>query len=192
LNKAEKEENKVQKEKEQQNAVSTMGLDDGDVVGESAEHSCNIVRVCHRIKVELDGNEVNSKGGRDEVWALIEFESYNPDQPEPMLVPPRRTKKWKRFEAESDLSDFIRRDTGEPLSLPPPSLSVQQSQKIQESAKQSVSQITEEFRRYRVKAEMTRKQQDSQIRELQRCNAETAKRRIQGNDAVSIVMLTCE
>ena len=162
-----------------------MGMDDGDVVGESAEHSCNILRVCHRIKDQLEAHESNSKGGNEEIWALIEFEIFNPDQPEPMMVPPKRVKKWKRFDAESDLSDFIRRDTGEPLSLPPYSLSVQQSQRIQDDAKQSISQITEEFRRYRVKAEMARKQADAHIRELQSRKLENTKRRIEGHDGVS-------
>ena len=48
---------------------SMMGMDDADVVGNSAEHSCNIVRVCQRIKVELGQYEQqkstnNSLSGR--------------------------------------------------------------------------------------------------------------------------------
>ena len=77
-----------------------MGMDDADVVGNSAEHSCNIVRVCQRIKVELGQYEqqksTNSNGKNEEIWALVEFEMFDADQPEP-LVPPKRIKKWKKF-----------------------------------------------------------------------------------------------
>jgi hypothetical protein len=170
---AEVDESKRQLEVEERNAINTMGMDEGDVVGESAEHSCNIVRVCQRINVELEAHEYHPKGGNEEIWALVEFEMFNLDQPEP-IVPPKRTKKWKRFDAESDLQDFIRRDTGEPLSLPPYSLTPQQSARIQEEAEQTVTQITDEFRRYRVRAEMARKQADSQIRDLQSNHVEIA------------------
>jgi hypothetical protein len=160
-----------------------MGMDDADVVGNSAEHSCTIVRVCQRIKVELGQHEQNAKNTSEEIWALVEFEIYDPDQAEP-IVPPKRTKKWKRFDKESELQDFIRRDTGEPLQLPPSSLTPHQSSQLQEEARQSVSKITEEFRRFRVKSEMSRKQADSQIRDLQSSNVESAKKRIEGQDVV--------
>jgi hypothetical protein len=180
---AESERYKWQLEKEEKDAATMMGLDDADVVGEPAEHSCNIVRICQRIKVELEAHELNAKGGSEEIWALVEFEIFDPDQPEPAL-PPKRTKKWKKFDADSELSDFIRRDTGEPLTLPPYSLAPPQSARVQEEAKKSVSHITEDFRRFRVKSEMARKQADAQIRDLQSNNVESAKRRIEGQDVV--------
>eukprot|EP00525_Craspedostauros_australis_P004522 CAMPEP_0198118884 /NCGR_PEP_ID=MMETSP1442-20131203/23422_1 /TAXON_ID= /ORGANISM="Craspedostauros australis, Strain CCMP3328" /LENGTH=313 /DNA_ID=CAMNT_0043777227 /DNA_START=159 /DNA_END=1096 /DNA_ORIENTATION=+ len=157
------------------------GMDDADAVGDAAEHSCTIVRVCQRICVELLPHEVNPKGERNEYWALVEFEVYNPDQPE--HVAPKRLKKWKRFDVESDLQDFVRRDTGEPIVLPPPSLTPQQSAQIQEDAEKKVSEITEEFRRFRVKAEMGRKQADQHIRELQNSKVETTKRQIEANNS---------
>ena len=174
-----------------------MGIsgDDGDGVGDSAaEHTCQIVRVCQRIKVELD-TTTSTNGGTaagDEIWALIEFEIYDPDavstgNGSTYMIDDqtaKRTKKWKRFETETELSDFIRRDTGEPITLPPYSLTPQQSSKIEGEAKKSVSQITEEFRRFRVKAEMARKQSDAQIRDLQSNNVESAKRRIENKDVV--------
>ena len=177
---------KKQLEKEERDASAMIGMDETDVVGDSAEHSCNIVRVCQRIKVQLEAHELNAKGGNEEIWALVEFEIFDPDQPEP-ITPPKRTKKWKKFDAESELSDFIRRDTGEPLTLPPYSLTPQQSSTIEEEAKKSVTQITEEFRRFRVKSEMARKQADAQIRDLQSTNVESAKRRIEGQDVVSML-----
>ena len=89
---------------------------------------------------------------------------------------------------ESELSDFIRRDTGEPLTLPPYSLAAEQSSRIQEKAKIEVSQVTEEFRRFRVRAELARKQADAHIKELQSSHVQTAQRRIEGQDLVSTVV----
>lgn len=167
---------KRQPEENGDRETSSFGVDNEDAVG---EQSLNIVRVCQRIQVDLVGSDT------PEIWALVEFEMFDPD-----LVttdtPPKRTKKWKQFNAENELQDFIRRDIGEPLQLPPYSLTPQQSQKIQQEARSDVSKITEEFRRFRVKSEMARKQADSQIRDLQSSHVESAKKRIAGQDVVSI------
>lgn len=148
-----------------------------------AENGCIIVRVCQTVKVDLSYQEQDSRNISEEIWALIEFELFDPDQQEP-VAPPQRTKMWKRFEKEVELQDFIRRDTGEPLKLPPYSLTPQQSSTMQEEARQSVSKVTEDFRRFRVKSEMARKQAEAQIRELQTNNVESAKKRIEGQDVV--------
>jgi hypothetical protein len=137
------------------------------------ENASNISRVCQRIQEEGDGVTTT--------WALMAFELDNPDTPDP----PKRYTKWKRFASESELQDYIRRDTGEPLVLPPVSLSPEQSRSIQEAAKQNVSQVTEEFRRFRVRSEVQRKQTDAHIRDLQNTNVASAKRRIEGEDLVS-------
>lgn len=168
-------------------------MDEGDDIW--PDQSFHIIRVCQRIQADLDSpHEVTAaKGLTQEIWALLEFEMIaDPDaadgaggsgiaSPVPQQTP-KRVKKWKRFDTEAELADFIRRDTGEPLTIPPYSLTPQQSSNISSEAERKVSQITEEFRRFRVKSEMTRKQMDSQIRELQSTNVETAKRRIEGND----------
>lgn len=189
--------NKEEKEREVQNPATIKSVDDGDVGGDSAELSCNIVRICQRIEAQdnsvsdnSNSNNGNSSSSNNtskttEIWALIEFEVDNPEPDSTLsmtLTPLKRTKKWKRFDSETALQDFIRRDTGEPLTLPPYSLTPQQSASIQEQAKQNVTQITEEFRRFRVKAEMARKQADAQIRELQNSKMRTAQQRIEGHD----------
>lgn len=149
----------------------------------------NIVRVCQRIKVDLEVHELNARGLNEEIWALIEYDMIDNNYLEggepsvstsSMPNLPRRTKRWKKFDADADFADFVRRDTGEPLTVPPYSLTPQQSSKVMNDAEKSISQITEEYRRFRVKSEMTRKQMDTQIRELQSNNVETAKRRIEG------------
>lgn len=167
---------KEQIESERTEAAANPNFAMEDEQGEAAESSFTIVQVCQRVKVEAEGD--TSQLG--EIWALVEFENFNPDQPD--AVPAKRYKKWRKFDTESELSDFIRRDTGEPLTLPPYSLSPEQSNQIQEEARQSVAQVTEEFRRFRVRAEVSRKQADAQIRDLHSSNVQTAKRRIEGQD----------
>jgi len=154
---------------------SSCAMEDDSTNSDAIENSSTISRVCQRVTANDD-----SFG---EIWALIEFEIPNPEMPE--AEPLRVYKKWRRFETESELSDFIRRDSGEPLTLPPYSLSPAQSQRIQEESRKSVSQVTEEFRRFRVRAEVARKQADAQIRDLQSNKVQSAKRRIEGQDLVS-------
>jgi hypothetical protein len=153
--------------------ATNISMED-DSGGDAIENGSTLSRVIQQVKVNDDLS--------GEVWALMEFEIPNPDMPD---AEPKLYRKFLRFETESELSDFIRRDSGEPLSLPPYSLSPAQSNRIQEEAKQSVSQVTEEFRRFRVRAEVARKQTDAQIRELQSNKVQTAKRRIEGQDLVS-------
>lgn len=131
--------------------------------------------------MELEAHEVTARGGTEDIWALIEMESYDPDQ-QIISTPSKRNKVWKKFDSEAALSDYVRRDTGEPLKIPPYSLTPSQSARIQNDAKREVTKITEDFRRFRVKAEMARKQADAQIRELQNSNVESAKRRIEGQN----------
>lgn len=180
-------------EREQREAAGSITVDDGDAIGgDAGESSASIVSVCQRVKAWTQqqiaatngGNDTNNTTNLDEIWALIEFEEDNNDMPE-TAAPPRRYRKWKRFDTEAELSDFIRRDTGEPLTLPPYSLAPDQSSKIQAKAKQEVSQVTEEFRRFRVRAELARKQADAHIKELQSTHVQSAQRRIEGQDLVS-------
>jgi hypothetical protein len=157
----------------------------------------NLVRVSQRIRVDLDAHELNARGLNEEIWALIEWERDDTDrdmidnngqqqqqQQQSSSNNNNRKKLWKRFDSESELNDFIRRDTGEPLTLPPYSLTPQQSSRTTVEADKKVSSITEEYRRFRVKSEMTRKKMDAQIRELQSSNVETTKRQIEGREHV--------
>jgi hypothetical protein len=158
-----------------------------------------IVRVCQRIRDELidDENEdadhmdTTNDDGDDsyEIWALIEYETANADGTDalnPLNAPSfKRHKQWQKFTNESALSDYIRRDTGEPLTLPPYSLSPEQSQKVAEEAKKSVASISEEFRRFRVRAEVAKKQADATVRALHTNSVQTTRMRIEGQDIES-------
>jgi hypothetical protein len=92
----------------------------------------------------------------------------------------KRWKKWKKFVSESELSDFIFRDTGEPIVLPHYSLTPEQSYSVEQTSKAAVAQITEEFRRYRVRAEVQRKQADATIKALQGATLHTIQQKIEG------------
>lgn len=118
------------------------------------------------------------------IWALVEYESYNPEMMDnsPNAPPPKRYQRWRKFETETELDDHVRRETGEPIVLPPYSLSPSQSVKIEEEAKKAVMDITEEFRRFRVRSEVARKQADATVRALHSSNVQTTRRRIEGQD----------
>ena len=166
---------KEQLEANDQTAQRFAPSDDANGI-EVDENSSYISRVCQRVQ---EGHDI---------WALIDFEIDNPDSPDP----PKRYQKWKRFESEAELKDYIRRDTGEPLVLPPFSLSPEQSLLIQQDAKKEVSQVTEDFRRFRVRSEVQRKQIDAHVRDLQNNKVQIAKRRIEGEDVVrAILRLAC-
>jgi hypothetical protein len=134
---------------------------------ERSDDNLQIVQVCQRIKSK-------TKEGLEEIWALLEMEVLNE-----MESSSRKYKLWKQFNTESELQDFIRCDTGEPLTLPPYSLSPEQSSAIQQQAAAQISQVTEEFRRFRVRSELARKQADAQIRDLQSSNVQRVARRIE-------------
>lgn len=159
-----------------------------------------ILRVCQRIKEDIidDGDpkdeigdvsmDNNDNEHAHEIWALIEYETANDNDAtnNPLHAPTfRRHKQWQRFATESALSDHIRRDTGEPLTLPPYSLSPDQSRKMESDAKRAVSSISEEFRRFRVRAEVAKKQADATVRALHSNSVQTTRMRIEGQDIAS-------
>lgn len=117
-----------------------------------------ITNVCQRVKV-----------GENEIWALMEFKVCSEESPQHN----KEYKEWVSFNSESQLQDYIRRDTGEPLTIPPFSMTLAQSEQVQLEANQRVNKVTEEFRRFRVKSELARKQADAQIKELQNAKNHT-------------------
>jgi chromosome segregation ATPase len=157
-------------ENDEKEAAKHIALDEASD-GRAAPAANNVVRVCQRIK---DRTSVNaSTNGMEEIWALMLVEIVNENE-----TTTRQYKQWMKFNAESELQDFIRRDTGEPITLPPYSLSPEQSAQIQQEAEKEVSKITEEFRRFRVRAELARKRADAQIRDLQNIKKLSAAERI--------------
>ena len=134
----------------------------------------SILRICQRTQNKLSD-------GSSEIWALVEMQSTAEDGSNS-----RRYKEWKRFETESQLQDYIRLETGEPIVLPPYALSQEQSRLIQEQAEQQISKVNDEFRRFRVKAELARKQSESLIRELQASLTQKVAQQIQNGNEDSL------
>ncbi len=117
------------------------------------------------------------------IWALIEYEENLSDSTDALIAPSRRFQRWRKFHSEHSLADHVRHNnTGEPVHLPPYSLSPLQSQQIEDEARQAVAHITEEFRRFRVRSEVARKQSDATVRALQSNNVQSAQRVIEGED----------
>lgn len=154
-------------------ALDEVSMDKVTTDGESV-----IVRVCQRLKDRISGRV-------DDIWALMEMQVVTEDGGilhSANTSHNRTYKEWMRFDTELQLQDFIRRDTGEPLTLPPYALSPEQSARIQIEADSQVSKITEEFRRFRVRSELARTQADAQIRDLQTNNVKKVAQRIEGRD----------
>eukprot|EP01035_Chromulina_nebulosa_P017343 gene17343-22889_t len=81
------------------------------------------------------------------IWILIEYEGIEDS--------------WKLFTSEQELDEFIQRVPGVPLTKPHRSLSSIESKLIEEESKKRVDKIIEEFRRFKVRSEISRKQKDS-------------------------------
>jgi len=134
-----------------------------------------LIRFHQRVKVECLSADAD-----EEIWALLEFESDHD-----ATLTPTRFKQWKKFGSEQALSDYIRLDNnvmGERIQIPPYSLTADQSATLEDEARKNVAQVTEEFRRYRVKAEVARRQADDQLKALQSGNVEITQKRIEGQD----------
>jgi hypothetical protein len=176
-----------EKESRQQSASDETSAD--DKFNDNGESNTSLLRVCQRVKqrVYADGKSNNRNSVErgdlmvDEIWALMEMKVVPNEDGAAQLnsnYVSRQYREWIRFDTESQLGDYIRRDTGEPLTLPPYSLSPDQSALIQAEAENQISKVTEEFRRFRVRSELARKQADAQIRELQSINAQHAAKQI--------------
>lgn len=147
-----------------------------------------VIKVSQRIKIESENEISSSSMAMNQppitIWALIEYEFTSTDTSEGSTLPKRFTR-WRRFYNENDLIDHVRNSTGEPIAIPSYSLSPQQSQRIEEESRQAVAHITEEFRRFRVRSEVVRKQADATVRSLQNNNVLTAQKQIEGQDIAS-------
>lgn len=73
---------------------------------------------------------------------------------------------WLRFESLARLEDYVRRDPGsEPLELPEQVLTVEEARRVKDEAEAAVSSVSDEFRKFRVQAEIQRKQREALHRE---------------------------
>ena len=87
----------------------------------------------------------------DIIWILVEYDSDDDT--------------WVSFNSEEELKDFVARIPGAPINVPPRCLTSIESQKIENESKKREERIVEEFRRYKVRAEIARKQKDAETRQ---------------------------
>jgi hypothetical protein len=117
-----------------------------------------VVAVCQRIQ------------HADQIWALLEWEIVPENEQDVFLSVNNNPHylEWKSFPEESALHDFIRRDTGEPLPIPPYSYSPEQSAQLRQETQTQVAAVTEEFRKFRIQTELTLQQQRATNSEARR------------------------
>ena len=90
----------------------------------------------------------------DTLWILVQYEEPAEDA-------------WLSFSSEQELSDYITcTQAGVPLQKPQRSLSQQDSARLEEECRARLERITEEFRRYKLRAEIARKQKDAETRQV--------------------------
>eukprot|EP00752_Nemacystus_decipiens_P004528 g4135.t1 len=107
-------------------------------------------------------------------WLLVEYD----DEFE--------TQGWKGFADEAAVSEFADSvNVGEPLKIPPVSLSPEESATVLEDARKQVASIREEYRKFRVKSELGRKQREAEIRQVSAESIAEKQRRISGQGAAA-------
>ena len=121
-------------------------------------------RVPCRARRRVDVREDGDIG----IWVLFDFEDD--------------VAEWRRFASDEALQDFIRRDTGEPILIPPASLSPEESAKVVDESHRAVEKATEEFRRYRIRNEISRRQKEAETKHALGANILEQQRRINGQD----------
>ncbi|OQS02245.1 purine nucleoside phosphorylase 1 [Thraustotheca clavata] len=147
---------------------------------------------------ELKASEKNTNDGREPrrilqklkqtmpmgpilIWCLVEYASEN-DLDED-LKPPECG--WHSFRSEDELSDYIRKVNGEPLRVPELSLTPPEVQEVKQELSEELERVQEEFRRYRVRAEITRKQKEAEIRKISASNLARQQENLSGTDVQS-------
>ncbi|KAG1693240.1 hypothetical protein DVH05_023706 [Phytophthora capsici] len=93
------------------------------------------------------------------LWCLVEYVNEN-EFDESFDVA------WHCFRNEEEIQAYANRASGEPLTLPDFSLTPFEVERVKKSLKEEIDRVQEEFRRYRVRSEITRKQKDAEIRKM--------------------------
>ncbi|RLN74509.1 hypothetical protein BBJ28_00016309 [Nothophytophthora sp. Chile5] len=97
------------------------------------------------------------------LWCLVEYANESEFDDSKEFA-------WHCFRSEDEIQSYANRAAGEPLSLPDLSLSPQEVERVKKSLKEEIDRVQEEFRRYRVRSEITRKQKDAEIRKQMSAN----------------------
>ncbi|CEG38825.1 GRIP [Plasmopara halstedii] len=93
------------------------------------------------------------------IWCLVEYADEN-DMDE------LKEFAWHCFNNEEEIQAYANRATGEPLMLPDFSMMPYEVERVKKSLEEEIDRVQEEFRRYRVRSEIARKQKDAEIRKM--------------------------
>jgi hypothetical protein len=100
----------------------------------------------------------------DDVWILLEFEQSTDSGVQPHRLGIKT--EWLSFPTTQAVDEYIARQPGAPLICPHRCLSNEDSSRIELVAQQRVDKVVEEFRRYKVKMEILRKNKDAEYQHM--------------------------
>jgi len=123
-------------------------------------------RIIARIRVDEEGSATSASGEGGEEWVLFEYRKEI--TPENDYEPPSYSyeTRCQSFPSPSALQDYVLSLSplsGDKLVLPSYSLSPAQSYEVERESREAVKHVTEEFRRYRVRNEISMKQKEMKI-----------------------------
>lgn len=95
----------------------------------------------------------------DLLWCLVEYANENE-------LDDSKEFTWHCFRTEEEIQTYANRASGEPLTMPDFSMTPYEVERVKKSLKEEIDRVQEEFRRYRVRSEITRKQKDAEIRKM--------------------------
>ncbi|KAF0740258.1 hypothetical protein Ae201684_004259 [Aphanomyces euteiches] len=110
-------------------------------------------RIIHKVKHV-------SHTGQETVWCLVEYTSDDDDDSRPPECG------WHSFKSEDEVLNYVHKAAGEPIRVPELSLPPSDIQQMKQELSDELERVQEEFRRYRVRSEITRKQKEAELRKL--------------------------
>ncbi|CAI5710652.1 unnamed protein product [Peronospora effusa] len=99
------------------------------------------------------------------LWCLVEYANEN-ELDDSKELDELKEFAWHCFQTEEEIQAYANRASGEPLMLPDLSMTPSEVESVKKSLKEEIDRVQEEFRRYRVRSEITRKQKDAEIRKI--------------------------
>ncbi|CAH0485357.1 unnamed protein product [Peronospora farinosa] len=99
------------------------------------------------------------------LWCLAEYANEN-ELDDSKELDELNEFAWHCFQTEEEIQAYANRASGEPLVLPDFSMTPSEVESVKKSLKEEIDRVQEEFRRYRVRSEITRKQKDAEIRKI--------------------------
>ncbi|CAI5716701.1 unnamed protein product [Hyaloperonospora brassicae] len=93
------------------------------------------------------------------IWCFVEYANENE-------LDESKEFAWHCFRSAEEIQAYADRASGQPLALPEYSMTPLEVECVKKKLKVEIDRVQEEFRRYRVRSEITRKQKDAEIRKM--------------------------